>query len=252
MRKCTALSLIELSIVLVILGLLVGGILAGQSLIRAAELRAVGEEWQRYRTAMHAFRDRYFAIPGDVTNATHFWGHQASGTSACVSGITPAGTPGTCNGNGDSMITGTEMFRSWQHLQFAGLLEGSYTGYRGPDGNSHHIAGENAPASRWPRAGWSLIWRSYGPGDSNYFPLSGNMLAVGHNGPTENDYFNNQILRGEEAWNIDRKWDDGLPGTGNIMTRRHAARPDCATSDEISYQLDNTAIGCNLIMKSGL
>lgn len=54
-------SLVELSIVLVILGLLTGGILAGQSLIRAAELRAVSTEYSRYATAVQSFRDKYFA-----------------------------------------------------------------------------------------------------------------------------------------------------------------------------------------------
>ena len=69
-----AFSLVELSIVLVILGLLVGGILAGQSLIHAAELRAVSSEYQRYRTAIYAFRDKYLGLPGDITTATNFWG----------------------------------------------------------------------------------------------------------------------------------------------------------------------------------
>lgn len=62
--QCKAFSLVELSIVLVILGLLTGGILAGQSLIRAAELRAVSTEYSRYITATQSFRDKYFAVPG--------------------------------------------------------------------------------------------------------------------------------------------------------------------------------------------
>ena len=95
-------SLVELSIVLVILGLLTGGILAGQSLVRASELRAVSSEYQRYATAMHAFRDKYFAIPGDMTNATKFWGDDAT---ACADGAVADGTPGTCNGNGNGILT---------------------------------------------------------------------------------------------------------------------------------------------------
>ena len=71
MRK--GFSLVELSIVLVILGLLVGGVLSGQSLIRAAELRAATQEYQRYYTATQTFRDKYFAIPGDFNNAQAFW-----------------------------------------------------------------------------------------------------------------------------------------------------------------------------------
>ncbi|PZP83692.1 MAG: type II secretion system protein, partial [Azospirillum brasilense] len=54
-------SLVELSIVLVILGLLTGGILGGQSLIRAAELRTISTDANRYITAAQTFRDKYFA-----------------------------------------------------------------------------------------------------------------------------------------------------------------------------------------------
>ena len=68
----SAFSLVELSIVLVILGLLVGGVLSGQSLIRAAELRSVTTEYSRYTTAISSFRDKYFALPGDMSNATSF------------------------------------------------------------------------------------------------------------------------------------------------------------------------------------
>ena len=73
-----AFSLVELSIVLVILGLLTGGILTGQNLIRAAELRSVVTEFQTYQTAVMTFRDKYFALPGDMTNATDFWGEMTN------------------------------------------------------------------------------------------------------------------------------------------------------------------------------
>jgi prepilin-type N-terminal cleavage/methylation domain-containing protein len=56
-------SLVELSIVLVILGLLTGGILTGQNLIRAAELRSAVTELQRHQASTQSFRDKYFAIP---------------------------------------------------------------------------------------------------------------------------------------------------------------------------------------------
>lgn len=67
-------SLVELSIVLVILGLLTGGILSGQSLIRAAELRSVVTDIQQIQTSIYSFRDRYMALPGDMKDATDFWG----------------------------------------------------------------------------------------------------------------------------------------------------------------------------------
>ncbi|MGB1540395.1 MAG: prepilin-type N-terminal cleavage/methylation domain-containing protein, partial [Rickettsiales bacterium] len=69
MNSKAGFSLVELSIVLVILGLLTGGILGGQSLIRAAELRSVSKEYEKYQTAINIFKDKYFALPGDFNNA---------------------------------------------------------------------------------------------------------------------------------------------------------------------------------------
>ena len=135
-KEINAFSLVELSIVLVILGLLTGGILAGQNLIRASELRAVITEFQNYNTAVNTFRDKYFALPGDMRNATAFWGDQATGTESCSDGSVPDGTPGTCNGDGNGNITSAagviEYLRFWQHLSLSGLIEGSYTGYTEP------------------------------------------------------------------------------------------------------------------------
>ena len=89
-------SLVELSIVLVILGLLTGGILAGQSLIRASELRAVSTEFQRYVAAVNTFRDKYFMLPGDMSNATAFWGEDAAQCDTAAAD----GTPGSQGADG--------------------------------------------------------------------------------------------------------------------------------------------------------
>ena len=76
-----AFSLVELSIALVILDLLVGRVLSGQSPIHAAELRAVTQEEQKFLAATHTFRDQYLSLPGDMTNATAFWG---TSTTGCI------------------------------------------------------------------------------------------------------------------------------------------------------------------------
>jgi len=68
--KSAGFSLLELSIVLVIIGLIAGGIVAGSSMIRAAELRAVLTELTQYQTATNTFRDKYLGLPGDLRNAT--------------------------------------------------------------------------------------------------------------------------------------------------------------------------------------
>ena len=59
MKRESAFSLVELSIVLVILGLLVGGILGGQSLIKAAELRSITSDIESYRVAVNSFKIKY-------------------------------------------------------------------------------------------------------------------------------------------------------------------------------------------------
>src|SRR5271155_2823005 len=63
-------TLIELSIVLVIIGLIVGGVLVGQDLIRAAEVRATIAQIEKYNTAVNTFRGKYNALPGDMNAAT--------------------------------------------------------------------------------------------------------------------------------------------------------------------------------------
>lgn len=65
-------TLIELSIVLVIIGLIVGGVLVGRDLINAASVRKQITQLQEYTTAAGAFKVKYNCIPGDCINATSF------------------------------------------------------------------------------------------------------------------------------------------------------------------------------------
>jgi prepilin-type N-terminal cleavage/methylation domain-containing protein len=69
----SAFTLVELSIVLVIIGLIIGGVLAGRDLIRAAELRSLVSEVERYNSAVNAFKLKYNCLPGDCATATNFW-----------------------------------------------------------------------------------------------------------------------------------------------------------------------------------
>jgi prepilin-type N-terminal cleavage/methylation domain-containing protein len=126
-------SLVELSIVLVILGLLVGGILSGKSLIRASELRTVYTQAHGFATAASAFRDKYFYIPGDMPNATQFWGSAGGTGSDAPCFNTVSTTAATCNGNGNGAIDDVaaakyESYRAWQQMANASLIQGSYSG----------------------------------------------------------------------------------------------------------------------------
>src|SRR5580700_8566203 len=84
-------TLIELSIVLVIIGLIVGGVLVGQDLIRAAGVRATISQIEKYNTAVNTFRAKYNnQLPGDISNP-----------DAAAFGFAARGTaPGEGDGNG--------------------------------------------------------------------------------------------------------------------------------------------------------
>lgn len=223
-QKQSGFTLVELSIVLVILGLLVGGVLTGQSLIRASEMRASIGEYQRFTTAVYAFRDKYFAVPGDMANATSFWGIAGGTGSDDTCRNTVSTTPATCNGDGDGLIKGNstgyansnEYFRFWQHLANAGMIEGQYTGTDGRNSNasfSANVGRLNMPASK---TGNSIYWWAYwdvaAAGTTvNFASPGGNKFRITTTGSTG-------AYNPEEAWNVDTKMDDGFPGSGKMMT----------------------------------
>lgn len=246
-------SLVELSIVLVILGLLTGGILTGQNLIRAAELRSVSTEFQAYQTAVMTFRDKYFALPGDMPNATNFWGAMTNCGGASPSG---SGTE-TCSGDGDGVLdfpaaasqTG-ELFNFWQHLANAGLIEGSYSGISGTGSSSDAEIGENTPASKISNAGWSTYYTEFSGSGTYNFQIEGgylNTLEFGVNSPGYGT--NDTALTPEEAWNIDTKIDDGMPAQGKIIARYWddlCAAAASNTDISANYKLSDSSIQCAL------
>ena len=240
-----AFSLVELSIVLVILGLLVGGVLSGQSLIRAAELRSVSTEYQRYTTAIGTFRDKYFALPGDMSNASSFWS-----------------TAGDGNGNGLVETTGVagtnEISTFWIHLANAALVEGSYTNVA----NTTMTAGTNNPRAKVSNAGWNVgSLGTVAVTSTTYF--DGTYGNVYYFGGGTNAAAPTGLLRPEEAWNIDTKLDDGRPAGGAVVSLESqglAAGTACSslTADNAVtlaasvYSLANTSpTACSLIFKTG-
>lgn len=256
-------SLVELSIVLVILGLLVGGILTGQNLIKAAELRAVTTEYAALQTAVNLFQDKYFALPGDMPNATAFWG-RADGVAGSGQCADPDGDEGTgtqtCNGDGSGTITTSksaatlnETFRFWQHLANAGLIEGQYTGVDSGGGNPEHaIPGENVPVSKYANGGWSAYHRVDDLGDVNWYATTyGNYYTLGAGGTPQ--WPSAGLFTPEEAWNIDTKTDDGQPALGQVMAFFNAVGGcSLATSKTdltAGYDLAKDAVSCALVFR---
>jgi prepilin-type N-terminal cleavage/methylation domain-containing protein len=255
-------SLVELSIVLVILGLLTGGILTGQSLIRASELRSVTSDYQRYTAAVNTFRDKYFAIPGDMTNAESFWGTLNATAATCRD--TASTSALTCNGDGDGNIElfagnsrSREYYRFWQHLANAGLVEGTFSGTWDGSANWGIVLGTNVPRAKISNAGWGVIAQvdvaAIGGWYNNIFQPSSSTHWLEFGGATSaNSYLIDALLKTEEAWNIDTKLDDGSPGAGKITTFNPTQNPNCAssaTANTATYQLSNSASsGCTLMM----
>ena len=254
-------SLVELAIVLVILGLLTGGILAGRSLIRASELRAVGTEYQRYKTAAYAFKDKYFAIPGDFSQATRVWGRQTSNADCVTTSAAAVSAAGACDGNGGgtiemgNVIGGSgERFQFWRQLALAGLIEGNYTGFSGATLNEG-IGGTNIPASKFPQAVWYAGYLNLTASDPSVYMLDyGNHLLVGR--ATSNNSPVARVFTPEEAWNIDTKLDDGVPARGKVIARNWnnicaRANDGSSASDDYdtSYRLNDSAVSCLLYFR---
>ena len=257
MKHQSAFTVVELSIVLVILGLLVGGVLTGQSLIHAAELRAVTTERDKYTVAFGAFRDKYLALPRDMANATAYWGALDADPSAC-SGIAATGLP-TCNGNGDGIMGNDsysfESFRAWQHLANAGLVEGNYSGTLAISGNNLLQFGTNAPRSKMANAGWSVnsvAGASLAGAHDFYFYTSETILFFGKPYYDYSDTFRDAVgetIKAEDAYNIDSKVDDGKPDTGRAFV--NTKNTDCVDGSPAAYVLTSPVKACNLAFRFG-
>lgn len=260
-----AFSLVELSIVLVIIGILVGGVLAGQSLVRAAELRSVTAEYHKYVTSTYAFKNKYMALPGDMAQAVLFWGAQAGTTAdgldaTCAALTSASTTAATCNGNGDGLIAMSnlandrtqwyESYRAWQHLANAGLIEGRYSGVSGTGQTSLvNNPGVNAPSSKLgSNASW--LWRHiYALLSSSAVWIAGpwgNILVLGGTSGANSQ----PVLKTHEAWNVDTKIDDGMPGLGTVMAYGSSVNPGCMTANATTanYNLTTTTTACALNM----
>ena len=94
-------TLIELSLVLAIVALIIGGILVGQSLIRTSQVQSAISDIERFQNALVLFKEKYHYLPGDMPNATTFWGTDSSCPNTSSNAIPKTAT---CNGDGNGRI----------------------------------------------------------------------------------------------------------------------------------------------------
>jgi prepilin-type N-terminal cleavage/methylation domain-containing protein len=259
-------TLIELSIALVIIGLIVGGVLAGQSLIAAAGVRAQISQIEKFNTAANVFRGKYGYLPGDIRDpdASNF-GFQPRGQYAGEgdgNGLIEGNT-GDCSGcnYGASVVGETSMF--WVDLSAANLIEGGFN-LATPTTDTEHASN----VSQWlPQAkintndyiyiaGFSGINRFY-IGTHIYFGGGYAMNGGGQAGPSCVPVGICYALTVQQAYAIDFKIDDGKPGSGNVRAELISPYPqwsgsgvynafgDDGSSVFVGYQaIPPTALSC--------
>ena len=127
-------TLVEIAIVLVIIGLLLGGVLKGQELITQAKIKNIANDLNGMAAAIYGYQDRYKKFPGDDNGAAARW-------------LNPVAT----NGNGDGQIAGefnsnaaTESREFWQHLRLAGFVGGDSSTKDQPINSAGGIVGVQA------------------------------------------------------------------------------------------------------------
>lgn len=270
--KCSGFSLVELSVVLVLIALVIGGTMAGLSLKHNAELKSIPTEVERLKELIATFNQRYDSLPGDLYNATTLWGAADADHNTCIA-TASTGKP-TCNGDGNGWVTtpGTgstyyEAHRFWQHLSNAGLISSSYTGQRLAAGEDVTCLPEHHCGMATFRNG--LFYAATVNDDTGYFNAStyppalelfdgdkGNSILFFRrmvSGAT-GAHVGSPVLTIEEAYNIDLKFDDGKPSTGAIQTFEpidaEYLTTYCASSDveaTAEYALWVNDIHCALI-----
>jgi len=223
----------------------VGGIMAGTALLKQSELKTILVDFNKYSTAVAQFNKQYGGLPGDLLDATNYWGDD---NAVCADAAVTNGTPGTCNGDSDGdMSDGAEPYRAWQQLFLANYIGGNFTGVASAGGA---VPNTNVPDSNITSAGWSFGNKAATVANANDFDQAlSNYLAIGR--PIAAALTQAAAITPRDAWQVDTKLDDGMPGLGRIMTRKPAALAGCATSDvdaTATYTMTSESIACSLNM----
>ncbi len=211
MKKQKGFTLIEIAIVLVIIGLLLGGVLKGQELINAARVRNIASQLDGVKVAYLGFQDRYRAYPGDVPSAI------AQSTIPGTGVNDGCGAVGGFCGNG--RIDPAENLVAWNQLSKSGFITGSYAGLVGAVQNTF-VAPSSATNPTNPFGGFLVLVH-----DADYGDAANAVPAIVLNAKTGGS------MPAAILAELDRKVDDGNAGTGSFRTT-------------VTY--DNQAGGCTV------
>jgi len=249
-KKEQGFTLVELAIVMIIIGLLIGGVLKGQQLIENAKVTSTISQIKGFQAALNSFRDTYGAMPGDMRNAlTRLSGCSSDGSKAinnCAAG----------DGNGlilegvskfawdAEVATDPETSQAFKHMALADLITGVQTNAsKESTGTDGWGWGESHPAAAL-RGGYELFY-SIDTKIDDAAP-TGHMLRMSNAG-ISGDGETAAVIGAAgaspasplQAANIDRKMDDGRPQSGTVLSAGAAAEegsnkasPGCNTNNE--------------------
>lgn len=210
-KKLPAYSLIEISISLIVIGLILGGAIKGWELIERARVNALVEQVNAIRMSITSFYDKYNYLPGDFPFAS----------TQIKSGLVDG------NGNsvidGDPLNTSSKAYNVWQHLSAAGFMEsvGHITGGTASFGNG-------APAAK-VGGGFSLIHKE-DPQMAGHWLLLGKENGVKGNGP---------LLSPKKALEIAKKFDSQNPLEGAVRAEKgEGAGEECLSEGQFNIATD--------------
>jgi prepilin-type N-terminal cleavage/methylation domain-containing protein len=191
-KKQQGFTLIEIAIVLVIIGLLLGGVLKGQELINTARVRALNNSIDGITAAWFSFQDRYRAFPGDYSQAS----------------INLPGAPTDGDGNGlvgdaGAVDSPSERAMVWMHLEAAGYITGGYNNALATVANANEYG---CPVTVCPDNG-------FGSGMN----LNYGELRQAQTGTNAHELITGRGIPVEVLAELDRKVDDGNAGTGAMQ-----------------------------------
>jgi len=189
-RSQSGFTLIEIAIVLVIIGLLLGGVLKGQELINSAKVKNLAADFKNVPLYIYGYQDKFRALPGDDTlAASHVAGTPAATTTNSGNGL--------INGDWNSNDPTVESIVFWQHVRLAGFAAGSTTIPGSIANDQDPYLPQNAVGGR--------IGIESGSATPPIANLKGSFIIC-----------SSHIL-GKFAKQLDTTMDDGVQSTGSIM-----------------------------------
>jgi len=262
LRPTSGFTLVEMSIIVVIVGIVAAGIVMGKQILDNAATMSVASDFEKYRSAAVSYRDRYKFLPGDDPHADDTFGAAADCPEP-----TPTDVPSTdtCGGDADGYVAYNssitpfganpnyyEGLLAWQHLSNARLIQGQYSGKRSTASDNATI-GINYPLSRI--SGATFVLRHFLYTGNDAFPAEyGHVLMFGQPAPSGiNIGFWGSVLTSQQAYLIDAKIDDGRPGLGSVISIAQSGN-QCPTTDEpttAEYDLATSGKICGLLFLTG-